>query len=569
MEKEFKTQLTTAILSCPIVYIPHFHYNFVDETLESILCPNEGRNIFDLSLEDNVIEFDCGLNHIVDFKTKSLDDDMDYFDNPTKILESILHQKNFSSPTIVLLKNFSSRRDSQNTGFLDIVEIQSLLVSFASRYEKGEIDKLSTIIIVSPLPVTTLPKEIEKFISIIEIQAPSYDEIMKLINEFPISKRHQYEESELRTDLCRALQGLQLYEIRQILYSSLVRTNMKISSKTKQLALEEKKNIVRKTGIIEVVDPNEHFDQIGGLEVLKQDLKRKAKIYKNLNEAQANKVNLPKGVLIIGMPGCGKTMIAKSIANEFGVSLLRLDVNRLMGKYVGDSENNLRLALTTAEAAHPCVLWIDEIEKAFAGSNGQNNDMLVMRLMGHFLTWMQERKTPVFIVATANDIMRPEFMRKGRFDEVYFVDFPNSKERKEILQKNIDYYRNDSSCVFDFSKITAIDTIVKDMNGKYGGFSGAEIKSVVNMVLECKFVEYIEQKQYNHDNQQAIKIEVLPEDFSKATSTIKDSVMSNQSSVEYQNYIDKKTIQKNESEWTNIERIIYTQKRYNFKRASL
>ena len=174
---------------------------------------------------------------------------------------------------------------------------------------------------------------------------------------------------------------MQLYEIKQILYSALRLTNFIISKKTIDLSLEQKKNIVKKSGIIEVVDSDVSFEQIGGLEVLKDDLGRKAKIFTHLSEAQANKVNLPKGILIIVMPGCGKTMIAKSIAKAFGVSLLRLDVNRLMGKYVGESETNLRNALATAEAAHPCVLWIDEIEKAFAGSNGQNVDMLVMRLM--------------------------------------------------------------------------------------------------------------------------------------------------------------------------------------------
>lgn len=556
MKKEFKNQLTTALLSSPIVYIPHFHYQFVDEILNDILCPTEGHRLFDFSIKRRLFEYDCGTQQVVDFSSKKMNNDMTENNSPVSLLKDLVKQK---GPFILLLKNFST--------FLGDVQIQSLLASFACRYENGKTDKITTIIIVSPKEVTSLPKEIEKYITVIDIKAPDYDEIMELINEYPISARHTNNEAEVRTDLCRTLQGLQLYEIQQILYSALVRTGMKISAKTKRLALEEKKNIVRKSGIIEVVDANESFDQIGGLEILKDDLRRKAKIFTHLNEAQANRVNLPKGVLIIGMPGCGKTMIAKSIANEFGVSLLRLDVNRLMGKYVGESETNLRNALATAEAAHPCVLWIDEIEKAFAGSNGQNSDMLVMRLMGHFLTWMQERTTPVFIVATANDVMRPEFMRKGRFDEVYFVNFPNEKERKEILLKTLEAYRNDENSIFDFSEISDYDGIVKEMEGKYGGFSGAEIKSVVNMVIESKFVEYVELKSQNPDNTSPVKVKVVKEDFSKAVSNIKDSVMANQKSEEYQEYIDKKE-QKNESEWTNIERIKYTQKRYHFREAT-
>lgn len=202
-------------------------------------------------------------------------------------------------------------------------------------------------------------------------------------------------------------------------------------------ALEEKQNLVKKSGIIDVVNRDVVINEIGGLHRLVSDLRVKGKIYENIGDALTYHIPIPKGILIIGMPGCGKSMIAKATANLFKVPLLRLDVSRLMGKYVGESEANLRTALTIAEAAHPCVLWIDEIEKAFAGSNKANgdNDSLVLRMMGYFLTWMQERKNPVYIVATANDVMRPEFMRKGRFDDVYFVDFPNQEERAEILRK--------------------------------------------------------------------------------------------------------------------------------------
>lgn len=552
MKKEFKNQLTTALLSCPIVYIPHFHYCFIDDTLNEILCPKEGHKIFELTLNDNVIEYDCGRQCVVNFSTKQLDPDMADYDEPSKLLKDIINKQGFQDPVIILFKNFST--------YLEDREIQSLLISFAYQYEKGEIDKASTIIVVSPKDVVSLPKEIEKYISVVEIKAPSQEEIMDILSHYPISNRHLVNEEEVRMDLCRTLQGLELYEIQQILYSALVRTGNRISAKTKRLSLEEKKNIVRKSGIIEVVDANESFNQIGGLEILKDDLKRKAKVFMHLSEAQENKVHLPKGVLIIGMPGCGKTMIAKSIANEFGVSLLRLDVNRLMGKYVGESETNLRNALATAEAAHPCVLWIDEIEKAFAGTNGQNSDMLVMRLMGHFLTWMQERTTPVFIVATANDVMRPEFMRKGRFDEVYFVDFPNVEERKEILQKTITQYCQTENSIFDFSNLSDYTNIAQMMQGKYGGFSGAEIKSVVNMVVETKFVAYVEKKGLNPDGKSLDPEIVCEQDFKDAIDKIKDSVMANQVSKE-----DPITKQRDK---TNIERIIEMQEKYKFQPAT-
>ena len=420
-------------------------------------------------------------------------------------------------PTILLLKDFSILHDPR---------IQSLLTMFALRYEKGEYDHFSTIIIVSPQPVTALPCEIEKYITVIDIKAPGEKEIKKLLKGFEVPNSQKNNEEKLRTDLCRTLQGLQKYDIKQILKSTLVRTGNRINETTIRLALEEKKSIVRKSGIIEVIDADEDFSKIGGLEVLKQDLERKAVIFKNLNEAQDKNVNIPKGMLIIGMPGCGKTMIAKSVANEFGVSLLRLDVNRLMGKYVGESENNLRQALATAESAHPCVLWIDEIEKAFAGSNTET------------VLLVEDPYSELYVL--------------------YFVGFPNEKERLEILKKTLKPYR---SSIFDI-KFTEVDEesharIVKDMIGAYGGFSGAEIKCVVDMVMEKKFVEYIKAKDSSH------KPSIDENDFEEAVKELKDSVMANQQSVNYLNQELRRP-----EEWTNIERIIEMQKKYKFKDAS-
>lgn len=559
MKQEFETQLTTALLSCPIVYIPHFHYEMLDATLVSILCPKEGHRTVDLDINNQVIEYDGGQNVVVNFMDKCLNDDLANYADAVTLIKDFVTSK--LGDGILLLKNFSEQIQEK--------EVQSLLARYVAQYEQGKRSPLNTIIIMSPQPVNTIPPEISRYVTAIDIKAPTEDEIMEEVMRIPVSERNKGEEQELRIDLCHTLQGLQMYEVKQILHSALIRTGGRLSVKTKQLALEEKKSIVRKSGVIEVVDTDVCFKQIGGLDVLKDDLIRKANIYRNLSLAQKCHVALPKGVLIIGMPGCGKSMIAKSIASEFGVSLLRLDINRLMGQYVGQSEANLRSALATAEAAHPCVLWIDEIEKAFAGSNGQNNDMLVMRLMGHFLTWMQERKTPVYIVATANDVMRPEFMRKGRFDEVYFVDFPNRKERKQIFQMKIARFVNDTESIFDFSEVKDIDKIVGKDNfeGKYGGFSGAEIESVVNTVIEKKFVEYL--KLLSDDNKHdTTKIRLNEQDFIDCAKAIKEAVMANQKSREYEEYKKHPDRPKNEHAWTNIERIKEMQEKYKFTLAT-
>lgn len=562
MHKELKNQIITGILSSPIIYVPHFHYQLLDEVLIDIVSPTKNdRKILDLN-EDSIVEYDLSEG-VIDFKNKKSEKDLEMYSNLYTYFSDIVeYESHFDGERIFLFRNFSHA--------LDDPKIQSLLKLFTMKYERGDYDRLTTILIVDEKPIVDLPLGIEKLLTIVDILAPNENEIYEYINGLGLVVSNHYSEQEksaVLKNFTRTLQGLQFYEIKQIINSSIVRTGGVISDKTISIALEEKKNIVKKSGIIEVVDTDITFDEVGGLENLKKDLNAKAKIYQHLSLAADLRIPLPKGILIIGMPGCGKSMIAKSIAEKFGVSLLRLDVNRLMGQYVGQSERNLRRALETAEAAHPCVLWIDEIEKAFAGSSGHGeNDMLVMRLMGHFLTWMQERKTAVYIVATANDVMRPEFMRKGRFDEVYFVDFPTFDERVDILKKKIQRYDRDDS-IFDFSEIKsgglynkeALGEISKMMTAnesKSEGFSGSEIECVVNMVIESKFIEYIN---CIESGKSISSIKILISDFEDKISIIKDAAMCNQKG---------KKLDRGDFEKTNIERIRDVQSVYKFRNAS-
>lgn len=560
MYNELKNQIITGLLSSPVIYIPHFHYELVDEVITEILSPKSGRKILELGIDD-ICEFDIKLG-IIDFVTKC--PDRDWSIKLEALLEGVVSGKRNSvnDKKVFLIKNADKILCSE--------EVQALLQLFAQKYERGFYENPYSIILVSSESSFTLPLGIEKIVSIVDVLAPTEVEISEYISSLHLEVSKNYSEQQkswVLKNYIRTLQGLQMYEIKQIINSSTVRTGGCISEKTISIALEEKKNIVKKSGIIEVVNTDVTFDEVGGLENLKNDLKDKAKIYRHLSLAADLKIPLPKGILIIGMPGCGKSMIAKSIAEKFGVSLLRLDVNRLMGQYVGQSEHNLRRALETAEAAHPCVLWIDEIEKAFAGSSGQgDSDMLVMRLMGHFLTWMQERKTAVYIVATANDVMRPEFMRKGRFDEVYFVDFPTTDERVDILKKKIHRYDVDGS-VFDFSELKSngayknevLEEISKAMaaNGaNVGGFSGAEIESVVNMLVESKFIEYINSME---SGKEVTSIKIGKEDFIEKATLIKEAAMCNQKGIKQE---------RTDREKTNIERIREVQAVYKFRSAS-
>ena len=567
MIEEFKTQLITALLSSPVVYIPHFHYAFVDGILESIVNPPQGqRQVVALDAED-IVEFDIARG-IIDFTAKQIRKNLDTLSKLDVFLETLIEKKTFTNEKVFVFKNMGDVWSDPH--------IQTYIQMFASMYEcdmrnpddSNNFHPLTTLIIVSPETVSMLPAQLEKIVTVIDVPAPTQEEIMTEVESIPVSYEYATESqiAGIRTEMCRTLQGLQLYEVNQILKSSIVRTGGFLSQTTIKLALEEKKQIVKKSGIVEVVDANVEFSEVGGLDVIKEQLEEKKEIFHNLNLATECNLPLPKGILIIGMPGCGKSMIAKSVANLFDMSLLRLDINRLMGQYVGQSEANLRKALETAEAAHPCVLWIDEIEKAFAGSNngGSNNDMLVMRLMGHFLTWMQERKTPVYIVATANDVMRPEFMRKGRFDEVYFVDFPNTAERKDIFEKKINHYKKSKSGVFDFSQLKSYDRIVEQMVGTTNfGFSGAEIESLVNSVMNKKFIEYIKEKSKCEatDVASISPRKITEQDFLDEISHMKSSVLSSHTSKPINEYDRLR-------EKTNVERIRDLRDTYQFTSAS-
>ncbi|MBR3723474.1 MAG: AAA family ATPase [Selenomonadaceae bacterium] len=247
-----------------------------------------------------------------------------------------------------------------------------------------------------------------------------------------------------------------------------------------ELIFEQKQQVIQKSGILEMIPLKESLEDIGGLESLKKWLKRKEKIFKNIDKAEKYGVDVPKGVLIAGMPGCGKSLNAKAAAKLFGIPLLRLDMGRLMGKYVGESEANMRKAIGLAEAISPCVLWIDELEKAFAGIGGEGGGAdVTTRLFGTFLTWLQEKDSLAFVVATANDIakMPPELLRKGRFDEIFYVGLPKPEERRKIFEIHIKKRRKDDLANIDIQKLV----------NKTEGYSGADIEGVICDSVEEAF----------------------------------------------------------------------------------
>ena len=357
--------------------------------------------------------------------------------------------------------------------YLEEPEVISLLKQLVNKINLG-----ADFSIIFLSPIVKIPKELEKFITIIEAEYMGYDAIRKEIVDFIEYQELPKVADKLLDELAMAFKGLTKFEINNLLALAYANDG-ELTRADLGLIFEQKKQMIMKSGILEMVNVKESVDDIGGLENLKEWFAKKAKVIKNIHEAEKFGVDMPKGVLIAGVPGCGKSLNAKVASTLFEVPLLRMDMGRLMGKYVGESEGNMRRAIALSEAISPCVLWIDELEKAFAGINGHGGSEVTVRLFGNFLTWMQDKESSVFVVATANNIMDlpPELMRKGRFDEIYFVGLPKADERKKILQIHIKKRRPKDLAGIDLDKLV----------GKTEGYSGADLEGVVKDAVEEAF----------------------------------------------------------------------------------
>lgn len=432
----------------PIIYINSFEETKVDGIISSVMGGRKG-------LEWNGSESFC------DFKTKR-----------------VLIPENDLPSTLSLLcadneldRKFLVIKDAHL--YFEDPKVITCLKSIALKISQG-LD--AVVIIVSS--VLKFPKELEKFITIIEMDYPDQNEIKAQITAFANEQEVPVADALLE-DMSMAFKGLTEFEIENLLAAALADDGMFTRSDLK-LIFDQKQQMIMKSGILEMIPLKERPEDIGGLENLKSWLERKSKVFKSINKAIEFGVNMPKGVLIAGVPGCGKSLCAKVTAQMFDVPLLRLDMGKIMGKYVGESEENMRKAIGLAEAISPCILWIDELEKAFAGVNGTGNEVTV-RLFGTFLTWMQEKTSSTFVVATANDITKlpPELMRKGRFDEIFYVGLPKPEERRKIFEIHIGKRRKQDLANIDISSLVS----------QTEGYSGADVEGVVIDAVESAFVD--------------------------------------------------------------------------------
>lgn len=327
-----------------------------------------------------------------------------------------------------------------------------------------------------------IPDTMQKEITILDMPLPTLDEIKQKLDKMIVQNK-QIDVSKLDDDakekLCKAAMGLTLQEVENAFALAMVNDGS-IDGSDLNIILEEKMQVIKKTGILEFINTDIKVSDIGGLENLKNWLKKRNNSWSE--SAKKYCLSSPKGVLITGVPGCGKSLTAKAMSASWQLPLLKLDFGKIFSGIVGSSEENMRKAIKTAEAVAPSILWVDEIEKSLSGIGSSGDSGTSTRIFGTFLTWMQEKTAPVFVIATANNIssLPPELLRKGRFDEIFFVDLPTKRERAEIFKLHLSKRLKDKEVA---SKIELNDELCNKLAEMTEGFVGAEIEQVVISAL--------------------------------------------------------------------------------------
>ena len=390
--------------------------------------------------------------------------------NPLQALE-LVERLTAETPAIFLLKDFNR--------FLTDISISRKLKNIA------RILKLQpkTIIIIGS--DFNIPKELQDLITVLQFQLPNETEInqelTRLIDSLNI-KIH----SQLFESLTQTCQGLSLERIRRVL-SKIIATHKTIDKNSIEILLSEKKQIISQTEILEYWSVTDKITSIGGVENLKEWLKKR----KTSFSIQASNYGLPtpRGLLLVGIQGTGKSLTAKAIATEWQLPLLKLDVGKLFGGIVGESESRLRQMIEVSETLAPCILWIDEIDKAFSNNDSKGDSGTSNRVLGTFISWLSEKTKPVFVVATANniDLLPLEIIRKGRFDEIFFLDLPKKQEREQIFKIHIQEFRPNTWDLFEYEKLAQLSE----------SFSGAEIKQ---SIIEAMYHAFYEQREFTTDD---------------------------------------------------------------------
>jgi ATP-dependent 26S proteasome regulatory subunit len=438
----------------PLIYVVSWEEDRIIAEIEKIAIANDQRKMLYTWAET------IGLRNLVLNQAESSPAD------PLQILNHVIESK---EKAIYILLDFHP--------FLKDHQIIRRVRDTAKALKKSN----KTLIFLSPKLV--LPDELTKDVVVFDFDLPSLEELSKALDNSIEKAKHDNRIKGVRLKkgqrerLLKASQGLTIDEMQSVLSKAFV-AHQRLGESTIPLMLAEKKQIIRKSGVLEYFSPEETFDEIGGVNYLKRWLSQRDKAF--TEDARKFGLPVPKGLLLVGVQGCGKSLTAKAVASQWKLPLLRFDLGKVFSGMVGSSEENIRKAIKLAESVAPCILWIDEIEKGLSGSASSNfsDAGTAARVFGTFVTWLQEKTKSVFVIATANEISQlpPELLRKGRFDEIFFVDLPGPDERKEIFRIHLEK-RHRSSKQFD------LEVLQTDSEG----FSGAEIEQVIISALYDAF----------------------------------------------------------------------------------
>ena len=441
----------------PVLYLTSFEYDRTKQKIEGIInvLRSEGKDV-------RIFNWNCvdglrGLNG--DKPQPVINKDGEEIAEPEEVLKYILNDKDVSKDVFVL-EDFNNYIEEENVKYY----IRSIA-------ERARHTNTHAIILSA---VYKLPVELEKYVTVLNIPLPDRFDMEKTLGV--VERQCKINLSmEMRNRMVDAALGMTSMEADLAFCLAAVKDDL--GQNAPYTVSSEKEQIIKKSGILDYFPKNENLKDVGGMEILKDWLFKRQKAYEK--KARDFGLQEPKGLLLLGVPGCGKSLTAKSIASFWNMPLLRLDIGKVYQGLVGSSEDNIRKAIATAEAVAPCVLWIDEIEKGLNGVQSTDGGV-TSRIFSTILTWMQEKTSPVFVVATANNInlLPPELLRKGRFDEIFFVDLPTTQERENIFSIHLQKKGQNPS-----------QYPMGMLGKKTEGFNGAEIEECIK---EAMFAAYVQ-----------------------------------------------------------------------------
>ena len=459
-----RTEIETLIRArYPILYIVSSEESRVQEMIEEI-AGHRQKKVFEWSCTTGVVAAGTSIQSAKPRNSPTKD--------PMAALDQVIDQ---IEPAVFLFKDFHPYLTKGNAAVI------RKLKEIAQHLKNSH----KTIVLVSP--VVEIPIELDKEITLLNFPLPTREELGRLLDKI-ITEVREFSTVRIhlnppaRDQLLQAALGLTLGEAENVFAKIIVRDEQ-LSGDDVHEVFAEKQQIIRKSGLLEYYATDESFARIGGLAVLKEWLQKRAVAFSE--EARNFGLPAPKGILLLGVQGCGKSLCAKAIASLWQFPLLRFDMGRMFASLVGSSEENVRRAIAVAESVAPAILWVDEIDKAFSGArvSGSSDGGTTARVLSTFLTWLSEKTAPVFVVATANDISQlpPELMRKGRLDEMFFVDLPLAEERHEIFRIHL-AKRGRNPDQFDLITLGEVSL----------NFSGAEIEQAIISALYDAFSERTE-----------------------------------------------------------------------------